>query len=266
MPQPAPEPPAADVTGSTESADRLAPAASPAPPSPRAEAAPRLPAPRERPGLATQWGETHESHVRDVDFFRAEPHRPFAVAKIYYNDRAGVEALAAYHGGGPARPLELRVANGAVTVVLLNEESGLPLDAVRAGDRTYVVGEEGQRYGIRLVNRTARRVEVVATVDGLDVINGRSGSYDNRGYILGPWETLDIDGFRRNEDEIAAFRFSRVSDSYAAHRGSARDVGVIGVAFFGQRGDDWSSEELRIRDTAQPFPREGRFAPPPDPM
>lgn len=268
LPPPAPRPPEVDVTGSVQREDSVAPATSPAPSSPRAEETPRLRAPRERPGLATQWGETRESHVRDVDFNRAEPGRPFAVAKVYYNDRAGVDALAAYHGGGPVHPLELTVANGAITVFLIDEELELPLDAVRAGDRTYVVGEEGHRYGIRLLNRTARRVEVVGTVDGLDVINGRSGSYHNRGYILGPWETLDIEGFRRSEDEVAAFRFSRVSDSYAAQRGSARDVGVIGIAFFAQRGDDWSNGELRIRDTAQPFPREGRFAPPPplDPM
>jgi hypothetical protein len=198
-----------------------------------------------------------------VRFFRAEPNRPFALVKAYYNDRAGVDALAAYHADGAARPAELSIANGAVTVHLVDKESGLPLDAARVGDRIYVVGEEGHRYGIRLVNRTSRRLEAVATVDGLDVINGRAGSYDNRGYVLGPWETLDIDGFRRSQDEVAAFRFSRVSDSYAAQRGAARNVGVIGVAFFAERGDDWSSDELRIRDTAQPFPREGRFAPPP---
>jgi hypothetical protein len=78
-----------------------------------------------------------------------------------------------------------------------------------------------------------------------------------------PHANLEIDGFRQSDDQVAAFRFSKVRDSYAAQRGEARNVGVIGIAFFAERGDDWDSPELRRRDTASPFPNEGRFAPPP---
>jgi hypothetical protein len=219
------------------------------------------PTPSERPGLATQWGETRESHVHDVDFLRGDPERPFAVAQIFYNDRAGVRALAAYHGDTP-RPLSLRVANGAITVSIRNAY-GDPLPGLRAGDRTYVTGQEGERYTIAITNGTARRFEAVATVDGLDVINGQRGTVGNRGYILMPWQSLEIDGFRQSADAVAAFRFSKVNDSYAAQRGDARNVGVIGVAFFAERGDDWSREELRTRDTANPFPNDGRYAPRP---
>jgi hypothetical protein len=131
------------------------------------------------------------------------------------------------------------------------------------GDRTYVVGKEGHRYSILLANRTGHRYEAVATVDGLDVINGQPGSYDNRGYLLQPWATLEIDGFRESQDAVAAFRFSKVSQSYAEKRGDGRNIGVIGVAFFAERGDDWTFGELRTRDRARPFPGQGRFAPPP---
>ena len=78
-----------------------------------------------------------------------------------------------------------------------------------------------------------------------------------------PWASLEIDGFRKSEDEVAAFRFAKVRDSYAAQRGDARNVGVIGVAFFAERGDDWSSSEVWRRETASPFPNDPRFAPPP---
>jgi len=114
-----------------------------------------------------------------------------------------------------------------------------------------------------MTNGTGRRFEAVATVDGLDVISGRRGSYENRGYLLDPWATLEIDGFRQSEDEVAAFRFSKVDESYAAQQGQARNVGVIGVAFFAERGDEWSAKELRTRDTASPFREDRRFAPPP---
>jgi hypothetical protein len=77
-----------------------------------------------------------------------------------------------------------------------------------------------------------------------------------------PRATFEIDGFRQSDDQVAAFRFAKVRDSYAARRGDARNVGVIGIAFFAERGDDWDEGELRTRETASPFPDE-RFAPPP---
>lgn len=217
------------------------------------------PAPAERPGLGTAFGEARDSPAIEVDFVRATA-RPFAVARVFYDDRAGVEARAAYAGG--PRFSDVPAARGAITFSL-RDEDGEPLEAVRAGGRLYVVGEEGRRYSIVIANHTSARFEAVATVDGRDVISGRSGSFDNEGYVVAAWSTLEIDGFRRNLDEVAAFRFSPVSDSYAAARDDDRDVGVIGIAFFSERGDAFPLDELRRRDTARPFPGESRFAQPP---
>ncbi len=113
---------------------------------------------------------------------------------------------------------------------------GAPLAEFRHDGRYFVEGRKGQRYALRLINRTGRRVEVVATVDGLDVIDGKPGDYvRKRGYVLGPWQTYDVEGFRLDMGRVAAFRFSSVANSYAAQTGSARNVGVIGVAFFEER-------------------------------
>lgn len=252
----------------------------PAPPPPATESAPsagspggaaqgdmwsaQQPAPENRPGLGTEWGETRESRIREVSFFRADPDRPFAVADLFYNDWQGVQALAAFHGGPRFR--DVLAAGGAITVSIRNAY-GEPLEAMHVGDRTYVIGQQGERYTIRIENHTPRTFEAVATVDGLDVMNGHPGTFANRGYVIGAWDSLDIDGFRQSEDEVAAFRFAKVRDSYAAQTGDARNVGVIGVAFFAQRGDDWNVRELQTRDTASPFPRQrqhdSRFAMPP---
>jgi hypothetical protein len=219
------------------------------------------PAPRDRPGLGTEWGESRESHIREVSFFRNDAERPFATAALFYNDRQGVEQLAAWHGGTP-RFHDISAVNGEITVSL-RDAWGESLDAMHVGDRTYVVGQQGERYSIVISNHTQRRFEAVATVDGLDVISGKVGAFGNRGYVLMPEASLEIDGFRQSSDEVAAFRFAKVRDSYAAQRGEARNVGVIGIAFFAERGDDWNADEMRTRDTASPFPSEGRFAPPP---
>jgi hypothetical protein len=220
---------------------------------------------RTRPGLGTEWGETRESRVHEVSFVRADPDHPFAVAALHYNDRQGVQALAAYHQDSSARFRDVPAGGGAITVSIRGE-GGIPLEGFHVGDRMYVVGEPGQRYSIVLINHTSRRFESVATVDGLDVVNGRPGSTTQRGYVLMPYATLSIDGFRQSEDAVAAFRFASVGDSYAAQTGSARNVGVIGIAFFSERGDawtPWTDGELHVRDTASPFPADPRFAPPP---
>lgn len=223
--------------------------------------------PRYRPGLGTEWGEARSSHVHDVSFARADAERPFAVAQLFYNDRQGVEAQARFHARTAEHWRDFTTGGGAISVAI-HDGAGEPLEAVHVSDRTYVVGESGSRYTIVLTNHTAHRFEAVATVDGLDVINGRKGSLENRGYVLMPFATLEIDGFRQSQDAVAAFRFAPVAESYAAQTGAPRNVGVIGVAFFSERGDTfgnpWTDGELNRRETATPFPaQDPRFARPP---
>ncbi len=220
------------------------------------------PSPEERPGLGTTFGETRESHVSTAPFFREDPGSPLAVASLFYNDARGARAMARHSGFADRGNSAVSVLGGALTVQLL-DASGRPLRGLEGGGRTYAIGDAGQRYIIEIRNHTRNRVEAVATVDGLDVIDGRPGSFSKRGYIVGPFATVDIDGFRRSEDTVAAFRFGSVRNSYAARKGNDRNVGVIGVAFFEEQDSrfPWTDEEINRRHSADPFP--GRFATPP---
>jgi hypothetical protein len=122
------------------------------------------------------------------------------------------------------------------------------LPAFRYGSRTYVMGTIGERYVIHLTNRTSRRVEAVVSVDGLDAIDGRAADYQGkRGYLVPAYGEITVEGFRTSLEQVAAFRFSSVADSFAGRKGQARDVGVIGVAFFPER-------ELRVMRPAPPYP------------
>ncbi len=218
----------------------------------------------ERPGLGTSWGETRGSHVSTAPFFRMNPDNPDKVATLFYNNAAGVRAMARRSGSSDAGDGAVSIAGGALGVRLL-DGSGRPLRGVHAGGRTYAIGEAGDRYIIQIRNNTRNRIEAVATVDGLDVIDGQPGSFEKRGYVLAPFGSVEIEGFRRSMDEVAAFRFGSVSSSYAAKTGTDRNVGVIGVAFFLEEGSrfPWTDDEVRRRHDADPFP--GRFAsPPPD--
>jgi hypothetical protein len=103
------------------------------------------------------------------------------------------------------------------------------------GGRRYVLGQMGQRYQVRVVNPTGSRIEAVVSVDGLDAVDGRPASPSKRGYIVPAYGEVTIDGFRTSLEAVAAFRFSSVRDSYAARTRHARNVGVVGVAFYGER-------------------------------
>jgi hypothetical protein len=105
----------------------------------------------------------------------------------------------------------------------------------RAGGASYVEGRLGERYTIRVHNRTGRRVEAVVSVDGRDAIDGGSASFAKRGYVVSPWSHVELEGFRLSQSEVAAFRFTTVRDSYAARTGTPWTVGVIGVAVFPER-------------------------------
>jgi hypothetical protein len=125
------------------------------------------------------------------------------------------------------------------------------------GGKRFVQGSKGGRYRLVVKNRCKSRLEVVLSVDGLDVMDGKPASYRKRGYIVGPGDTLEVAGFRTSEDAVAAFEFSGVGDSYARLRhGDTRNVGVIGLAVFTQKGRDpwtWMPEEVGRRGSARAF-------------
>jgi len=217
------------------------------------------PAPTQRPGLGTTWGESVYAPVTTQPFVRASS-QPWAVAAIHYNDAEGVDAQARYLGGSLA-PLELYPGDGSIGVSLVSE-SGQLLPGFTAGGQTMVVGRDGERYRIVVRNATDARFEIVASVDGLDVLDGKPADPARRGYILEPRGQLVIDGFRQTDDAVAAFRFGAVADSYAAQTSGDRNVGVIGVAIFAEEGARWTPAELSRRVTADPFPARSYATPP----
>lgn len=213
----------------------------------------------ERPGLGTSWGEAVAAPISYAPFVRAST-APWADVLLHYNDAEGVDAQAAYLGSGP-QPMEVRAGDGSLSVALV-DEAGRTLPGYVAGGRTLVLGEDGARYRIVVRNGTSARFEVVASVDGLDVIDGKPADPGRRGYIVDPRGVLVIDGFRTSDDAVAAFRFGKVAESYAAQTTGDRNVGVVGMAIFSERGAIWSPAELGRRDSADPFPARGYATPP----
>jgi hypothetical protein len=229
-----------------------------------AATAPLAAAPTERPGLGTSWGEQVYSPLGHTSFDRASD-APWTTLVMHYDDAAGVAAHADYLGSRPS-PLQVPAGDGGLMVGLVDDRGQL-LPGFAAAGRTLVIGEDGARYNIVIHNDTTARFEVVASVDGLDVLDGKPADPSRRGYIVEPHGELVIDGFRTSDRDVAAFRFGKVADSYAAQTSGDQNVGVIGLAIFAERGARWQArpydrDEVERRDNADPFP--GReYAQPP---
>ena len=123
-------------------------------------------------------------------------------------------------------------ARALVDVSVVDRDSGQWLPKYPYRGDTWVAGTPGSRYSVRLANTTGERVLVVLSVDGVNAVSGQTAAPSQAGYVLDPWETTEIAGWRKSLDDIAQFVFTDLPDSYAARTGRPDNVGVIGIAVF----------------------------------
>lgn len=201
-----------------------------------------------RTGIATGFGAEVESAMTYADFTRSSG-SPKHVTTIRYNDKAGAKSMGVdlrTKGSGMQK-----AAGGLIEWGMSSGWGSLSNYWWRGG--RFVIGKKGRSYRLKVKNLSSARIEVVLSVDGLDVIDGQEGSVKKRGYIIEPHKTLVVKGFRTSEEAVASFRFSSVSGSYTNLRhGKTRNVGVIGLAFFTEKGrEPWV--EIDQRGAARPF-------------
>ena len=126
-------------------------------------------------------------------------------------------------------------AGDLVQLDVVDRDSGHTLPEYRHRGQDWIAGVPGHRYSVRLTNTTGERVLVVLSVDGVNAVTGQTASPSQGGYVLEPWESAEIAGWRKSLDDIAQFVFTDLPDSYAARTGRPANVGVVGVAVFRER-------------------------------
>ncbi len=141
----------------------------------------------------------------------------------------------------------------------------------RDDDRRYVEAQRGKNYALRIRNQTGRRVGVLVSVDGLNVVNGERSALVSQEpmYVLDAWETATIRGWRTSLEHIRQFVFVDEERSYATRTGQENgDLGWIRVlafeevppvALFDRRKqrrdrDDWQRDEMRQGAAQAPQP------------
>lgn len=145
-------------------------------------------------------------------------------------------------------------AGRLLDLAVVDRDTGQALPTYADRGKLYVAGTPGHRYSVRLSNRTGGRVLAVLSVDGVNAVSGQTADTNQTGYVLDPWESTEIAGWRKNLDEIAQFNFTALPNSYAARTGRPQNVGVIGVAVFAERRPVWRSREPEIAKDAAPPP------------
>lgn len=197
--------------------------------------------------LGTRWGDDVTSKVTKIELKRLS-NSPLAQLQVRYADKA--------YTGKSLNDISLGAGEVSFRVT---DDSGQPLPMYRAGmgsDKGYYVSAQaGQAYQLHYHNATGKTYEIVASVDGLDVLNGRAASRTNDGYVLSPNDDLVIEGFRKSESSVASFIFSKPTDAYANHNasGSINNTGIIGTVVY------------ELIAPAAVKPKKGTYAPAPTP-
>lgn len=192
--------------------------------------------------LGTKWGDEIDSHVTEVQLKRKSD-SPLAETIVQYADKN--------YKGKTVNSISIAAGKVSFSVV---DDHGNRIPMYRVGQSYYLSGREGQSYQLQYENNTAKTFEVVASVDGVDVIDGSEASRSNSGYVLHAHDSLKIEGFRKSESAVASFTFSKPKDAYAANseNGSIQNAGVIGTVLY----------ELEApEDEAKPV---NKYAPPPN--
>lgn len=128
-------------------------------------------------------------------------------------------------------------------------------------DRSYFQAFRGRNYSIVVRNTTGQRVGFVMAVDGLNVVNGERSrmAHNESMYVLDPYETATIRGWRTSLSEVRRFVFVDEERSYAERTGQANaDMGWIRVhAFREHRPLAWGRPKYNYRgDEPRPLESE----------
>ena len=129
--------------------------------------------------------------------------------------------------------------------ILVNQK---PVRQYFHNGRTYIEAKIGSEYSIRIKNNSYSRKMAVVTADGVNVVSGEAQSSGvGRGYIIRGMDSIQINGFRKDLNEVGAFKFCAKSNAYCNEKGLAGNNGVIGVRIYDEKtapimvgGYDWS--------------------------
>jgi hypothetical protein len=162
---------------------------------------------------------------------------------------------------GAAIPAQAARSDGYSIEILVD---GRPLQEMLARGTTYVEAVEGREYAVRLTNHTGRRVAIALAVDGLNSIDAKTTAARRASkWVLGPYETVTVDGWQTGPETARRFYFTTEDRSYGAWLGRTDNLGVIEAVVFREARPQASVWPWKKH--SRPRGRDGASAAPPAP-
>jgi len=164
---------------------------------------------------------------------------------------------------GPTPAFSYGFTEAPATLVAVSVQiDGQPASLYPAPDgsgRCYLEARAGSRYAVSLANRTGERVGVVLTVDGLNAISGERDKGRGRMYVLDPWQSTSVQGWRTSLQEVRQFTFVDERRSYATRTGQANEkMGWIEVAVYRERRALAQAVPYAHPERSRPYPIESQ--------
>lgn len=152
---------------------------------------------------------------------------------------------------GTVAALPAQAIGNLADISIHDRATGRDLPVYWHEGRAYVVGKPGNEYQVTVRNRSGEDVLAVVSVDGVNAVSGETASAKQSGYVMSPWESTQIRGWRKSLGETAAFYFTSLGDSYAARTGRPNNVGVIGAALFRRKPVEYQPPQSWIAPGAK---------------
>ena len=104
--------------------------------------------------------------------------------------------------------------------------------------KKYLEARRGENYSIVVRNTMPERIGVVIAVDGRNIISGKKSYLSNNEmmYVVGPDDSVKLEGWRTDDSAVHKFYFTDVTDSYSVRTfGDTSAMGLISVAVFREK-------------------------------
>ena len=113
---------------------------------------------------------------------------------------------------------------------------GTPVYEYAARGTSYIEALKSREYSVRLRNRTAERIAIALSVDGLNSIDARTTTAgDARKWVLGPYESITLDGWQTSSATARRFFFTTEEKSYGNWLGRTQNLGLVAAAVFREK-------------------------------
>lgn len=105
--------------------------------------------------------------------------------------------------------------------------NGRPIPEVHFNGRTYIEGRKNSEYSLQIRNNTNHRILAVPSVDGINVLNGAECGLESPGFVIDPFITVDIPGWKvEGLPEAGRFQFNPQGAKYGDEETYAERLGL----------------------------------------